>query len=121
MRIVLDWPVRDVDVRSGRQSNCAGVGRVIVDVEPAEQFEFVDTHDGGWAGRCEQELIDLCVAAVQRGVLEGFPWAGYEQPPPVRVVLRRILVNPVDSTEFRNEPVRRMAVAEALRRLSEPG
>jgi hypothetical protein len=36
-------------------------------------------------------------------------------------VLRRILVNPVDSTEFRNETVGRMAVAEAVRRLSEPG
>jgi hypothetical protein len=121
MRIVLDRPVRNVDVRSGRQSNCGGVGRVIVDVEPAEQSEFVDAHDGGWTGRCEQELIDWCVAAVQRGVLQGFSQAGYEQPPPVRVVLRRILVNPVDSTEFRNETVGRMAVAAALRRLSEAG
>jgi hypothetical protein len=118
MGVVFDRPVRGVEVRSGRQSNCGGVARILVDIEPAERFELVAAQDGGWAGGCGEELIDWCVAAVGRGVLDGFSRAGYEQPPPVRLVLRRILVNQVDSTEFRNETVGRMAVAEALRRLA---
>jgi hypothetical protein len=49
------------------------VGRIIVDVEPAEQFEFADAHDGGWAGCCEQDLTDWCVARYSEASLKDSP------------------------------------------------
>ncbi|WP_157240958.1 hypothetical protein [Catenuloplanes japonicus] len=110
--------VRGIAVRSGNQTNCAGIAKIVADVEPAERFEFVDAHapDDRWTDREDDELIEWCVAAVRRGVEAGLAEAG---SPPVRFVLRRILVHPVDSNERHNEAVGRMAVAEALRRLSD--
>ena len=116
---MFDRPVRDVTVRSGTQTNCGGFAKILVDVEPADRFEFVDAHDSVWTGSCDDELIGWCVAAVRRGVVEELALVGVGESPAVRFVLRRIQVHQVDSAEFRYEAVGRMAVAEALRRLTD--
>jgi hypothetical protein len=109
--------VRDIAVRSGNQTGCGGIARIVVDAERAERFEFVDGRAPGdrWTWP-DDELISWCLAAVRRGVLEGWAAAG---SPPIRLALRRLLVHPVDSNEHHNEAVGRMAVTEAVRRLDE--
>lgn len=120
MGVSFDRPVRDISVRSGNQTSCGGIAKIVADVEPAGCFEFVDARspDDGWTHPDDAELTDWCIAAARRGVLDGLAMVG---SPPVRFVLRRILVHPVDSNEFHNEKAGRMAVAEAVRRLSDHG
>jgi hypothetical protein len=119
MSVVFDRPVRDIDVRSGSQMNCAGFARILADVEPAERFEFVDAHDENRTGCDDDGLVTACVAAVRRGVITELSRPGTDRLPPVRFVLRHILVHLVDSNETRNEAAGRLAVAEAVRRLGE--
>lgn len=120
MGVVFDRPVRDIAVRSGNHTSCGGFAKIVADVEPAARFEFVDAHphDDAWTPADDPELIGWCVAAVRRGVLDGLAATG---SPPVRFVLRRVLVHPVDSNEFHNEAAGRKAVAEAVHRLGRPG
>ncbi|MEU4690623.1 hypothetical protein [Actinoplanes sp. NPDC023714] len=113
MGVVFDRPVRDIDVRAGSQLHCAGFAGILADVEPADRFEFVDAHESQGTGSDDGELVEACVNAVRRGVLGELG----EPLPPVRFVLRRILIHLVDSTEDRNEAAGRLAVAEAKRRL----
>jgi hypothetical protein len=121
MSLVFDRPVRDITARSGTQTNCDGIAKILADVEPAERFEFVNADDGAWTGDCDDELIGWCVTAVHRGVIDELTRVGRGDLPAVRFVLRRIQVHPVDSAEFRNETVGRMAVAEAVHRLTSSG
>ncbi|RAK42947.1 hypothetical protein B0I29_10177 [Actinoplanes lutulentus] len=118
MSVVFDRPVRDIAVRDGTQTNCAGFAKILADIEPAERFEFLSNGDAAPAGVLDDELIEQCIGAVRRGVLDELTRVGDGEVPPVRFVLRRILVHLVDSAEFRNEAVGRMAVAEAVRRLN---
>ncbi|MFI5842636.1 hypothetical protein ACIA8K_23300 [Catenuloplanes sp. NPDC051500] len=107
--------VRDISVRSGNQTSCGGIAKIVVDAEVAAGFEFVDGRAPGdrWTWP-DDELIEWCLAAVRRGVHAGWVAAG---SPPIRIVLRRMLVHPVDSNEHHNEAAGRMAVAEAVHRL----
>ncbi|GIE70244.1 hypothetical protein Apa02nite_063520 [Actinoplanes palleronii] len=117
--VVVDRPVREILVRAGTQTNCNGIARILADLEPAEQFAFVDAHESVWTGDCDDEAISWCVEAVRRGVVAELTEQGQGELPAVRFVLRRILVHPIDSAPHRNEQVGRMAVTEGLRRLTE--
>ena len=114
--IAFDQPVRDIVARSGAQSNCAGYAKILIDVEPAELFEFVDADDKASTVGCDDALVGECADAVRRGVVAELDRLGQGQPPAVRVVLRRLFIHVVDAVPWRYEEVGRMAVAEAWRR-----
>ena len=120
MNAAFERPVRDIEARCGTQTNCSGMAQILADIEPAAGFEFIDAHDGAWTGSCEDELVDRCVAAVRRGVLDELTRVGGGKVPAVRFVLRRVWVHPVDSAESRNEAVGRIAITRAVQRLTEP-
>ncbi|MFI1989017.1 hypothetical protein [Actinoplanes sp. NPDC020271] len=118
MSVLFDRAVRDVEVRAGGPGNCGGVARILADLEPADSFAFVDAHDGGWTRGWKDELAGWCVAAVRQGVEEELIRIGAGEMPPVRFVLRRIMLNLIDSNEPCNREAGRKAVAEAVRRLT---
>ncbi|WP_229070821.1 hypothetical protein [Actinoplanes sp. DH11] len=119
MTVAFDRPVREITVRAGTQTNCGGFAQISADFEPADEFAFVDAHDPQRTGSRDQQLIDACVTAVCRGVVEELTSIGQGELPAVRFVLRRVLVHEVDSVDFRNVQAGRKAAIEAVRRLGE--
>jgi hypothetical protein len=110
---VWDSPVRGVRVDCGTQTNCGGVAGALADFEPHPVFAFVRRFDRA-VGTGDAELVDLCVRAFEDGVRGALAERTGGPLPPVRVVLRWILVHPVDSTEGRNREAGELAVARAI-------
>lgn len=110
-------PIRDVRVRCGTQTNCGGLAGALIDIEPHLSFAPVRTLPADLDANTRGELLDACVTHFETGVREALlELCG--QLPPVRVVLRWILVHEVESTPARNRQAGRLAVLEALRRVS---
>jgi hypothetical protein len=114
-----DRAVPDVRVRCGARTNCGGVAAAVVDVEPHDVFAFVRRLDPGGPG--DRELVDLCAGWFEEGIRAQLLDVCGGTLPPVRVVLRRILVHEVDSNERRNRQAGRLAVTEAVRRATAGG
>ncbi len=116
---MFDRAVRDITVKTGTHTNCGGIAKILADVEPSEEFAFVDEQDGAWVGDyCDPEDAGWCAGHVRDGVVEELTRLGDGTIVPVRFVLRRILVHPVDSAPSRNQEAGRKAVTEAVRRLT---
>lgn len=115
-----DTAIRDVLVRSGTQTNCGGLASALVDFEPCSSFTFVsqvDADESSPPGRSE-DLASLCIRHFENGIRAALAEASGGPLPPVRVVLRRILVHEIDSNARRNHEAGELAVAEALRRVA---
>lgn len=110
-------PIRDVHVRAGVYSNCGGVARVLADFVAAPAFELVSAvPDATDDPANDQEVIDLCVTNAGIGIEAELRELFDGEPPAVRVVLRAVHANWVDSNESVNERCGRYAVREAVRR-----
>ncbi len=112
-----DRVVRDVRVRCGTRTNCGGIAAAVVDVEPHDAFAFVRRLDPDGAG--DGGLAELCAGWFADGVRAELLDVCGGTLPPVRVVLRWILVHEVDSNERRNRQAGRLAVTEVLRRAAD--
>ena len=114
-----DWrvAVRDVRVRCGTPTNCAGVAGALVDFEPAREFRFEARLATGITDE-DSDSVQLWVAAFEKGVRSELINVGGGTLPPVRLILRWILDHPIDSNEAFNVLAGRMGVAEAIRRAS---
>ncbi|MFG2100959.1 hypothetical protein ACGFJ5_10190 [Micromonospora echinaurantiaca] len=111
-----DWrtPIRAVHVRHGTQTACGGIAIVLADVEPHAAYAFTARFDGRPPGPAD--LRQECVEGFADGMRTELARLCGGQPPPVRVVLRRILVHDVDSSAAINRAAGRLAAAEAVRR-----
>jgi hypothetical protein len=115
--LVRAMPIVDVHVRAGVYSNCGGVARVLADFAAAPAFELVSAiPDATDDPAHDQELIDLCVTNAGIGVEAELRELFGGEPPAVRVVLRAVHANWVDSNESVNERCGRYVVREAVRR-----
>ncbi|MEU6078229.1 hypothetical protein [Micromonospora sp. NPDC047074] len=114
-----DWTtaVRAVHVRHGTQTSCGGIAVVLADVEPHPAYAFVARFGGEPPGPAD--LRGECVEGFADGIRTELARLCGGQPPPVRVVLRRILVHEVDSSAAVNRAAGRRAAAEAVRRAAE--
>jgi hypothetical protein len=106
-------PIRDVHGRAGGYSNCGGVAAALADFEAASAFELVSAVSP--AADDTQELIDVCVTNIGAGV-EAELRELFGGVPPVRVVLRSVHANWVDTNESINVRCGRHVVREAVRR-----
>jgi hypothetical protein len=112
--------IRDVLVRSGTQTGCGGLASALVDFEPSSSFSFVSQVDAEESSpaRHSEDLASLCISHFENGIRAALAEASGGRLPPVRVVLRRILVHEIDSNARRNRDAGELAVAEALRRVA---
>lgn len=112
--------VRDVLVRSGTQTNCGGLASALVDFEPCSSFTFVSQVEAEESSpvRHGEDLASFCTSHFENGIRAALAEASGGPLPPVRVVLRWILVHEIDSNARRNHEAGELAVAEALRRVA---
>jgi hypothetical protein len=91
--LVRSLPIRDIDVRCGTQTNCAGVAVALVDFERGSEsgFEVVDavtelsTRDAG-----DQDLVDFCAEHIGEGIKAELQESFGAGLPAVRVLVRRV-------------------------------
>jgi hypothetical protein len=110
--------IRGITVTAGTQANCSGFARAVADFEPqtdaSEGFTFVLAIEERPGRYRDDELAARCCEHIERGVRAELAEHFGSALPAVRVVLRRILVHPVDSTEVRNHEAGRGLARRAL-------
>jgi hypothetical protein len=113
------WPavLRGVTVTAGTQTNCGGFARAVADFEPQTGFTFVLALEERPGRYRDDELEARCCEHIERGVRAELAEHFGSALPAVRVILRRVLVHPVDSTAVRNHEAGRGLARCALQAL----
>lgn len=120
-QVFLSQPIRDVEVRHVMQSACGAFAIVTVDFEPkAYGIELavpsdvrLDFYEHAW----DYRFVFGCVEALAEGITEEL---GTRPDLDVRtkVILRRMVLHPVDSNEMSFRHAGRLAARTALERLT---
>lgn len=118
MRTFPSWPLREVRVSWVRQ-NCCGVFAVAtVDVEPGPPGFAVAVAGGAVRDPdAHRETAPVFTAALAEGFRAELAARCPRVPLAVTVVVRELVIHPVDSTEHAFRTAGRCAAAEALDRL----
>jgi hypothetical protein len=110
--------IRGIHVTAGTHANCSGFARAVADFEPqadaAEGFTFVVALEERSGRFRDDELEAWCCEHIERGVRAELAEHFGAVLPAVRVILRRVLLHPVDSNERRNHQAGCMLAQQAL-------
>ncbi|WP_460395628.1 hypothetical protein [Actinophytocola sediminis] len=120
-QVFLSQPIRDVEVRYVRQSACGAFAIATVDFEPkAYGFELaipsdvrLEFYEHDW----DYQSVFSYVEALAQGITEELGTRP-DLDVRVKVILRRMVLHPVDSNEMSFRHVGRLAARTALERFT---